>query len=47
LGGQRRPVDLREDPPGFDQQGVPGWGELHMVGGAVQQQHAQLAFEAL
>jgi hypothetical protein len=47
LGGQGRPLDLREDLAGFDQQGPPGRGELHVVGGAVQQQHAQFAFEAL
>jgi hypothetical protein len=47
LGGQRRPVDLGQDPPRFDEEGAPGWGQVDMVGGAVQPEHAQLAFEAL
>src|SRR5215211_828677 len=47
LGGHRRPVDLREDLAGFDQQGAPSWGQLHMVGRAIQQQHAQLTFQPL
>ena len=47
MGGHRRPVDVGEDLPGLDQEGAPGRGQLHMVGGAVQQHHVQLTFEAL
>jgi hypothetical protein len=38
---------MLQDLPGLDQEGAPGWGELHMVGRAVQQQDAQLTFQPL
>jgi len=38
---------MLQDLPGLHQEGAPGWGELHMVGRAVQQQDAQLTFQPL
>jgi hypothetical protein len=36
-----------EELAGFDQEGAPGRGQLDTVRCAVQQQHAQLAFQPL
>src|SRR5215216_6362555 len=38
---------MLQDLPGLDQEGAPGWDELHMVGRAVQQQDVQLTFQPL
>ncbi len=47
MGGHRRPVEVGEDLPGFDEEDAPGWGQFHMVGGAVQQEQAQFTFQSL
>jgi hypothetical protein len=41
----RCPVEVGEDLAGFDQKGPPGWSELHVVGGALEQKQAPVTLQ--
>ena len=44
---RRRPIDVGEDLPRVDQESRPGRAQPHVVGGPLQQDHVQLAFQPL
>ena len=47
MRGRHRAIDLSQDLPRVDQEDGARRGQPHVVGGPLQQDHPQLAFQAL